>query len=621
MLRIVMYFDDQTVASCGYGRHSHGGHQGIFTGGVAGIHDDRKVGEFAQYGDGTDIHGVPGIGLESADAAFAEDHVRVAFTHDIFRAHQQFLVCGGHSALKENRFLLSSDRFQQVIVLHVACSDLDDINVIKQFKLRDVHQFRDDRKASLLFRSFQILQSLFSQALESIWGSARFERAASEHGRAAGFHCFRDRHHLLLRFHRAGSGNEGEVSASYLGVADRNYGIRGMEFTVCLLIRFSDTFHIFNDIQCGDKADIQDGCVTDESEYGLVLTNGTVDSDTFSFQPCNKSFDLFGIRVLLQYYDHGNKPPKKTCNGPAAGLSVTLFFSTSILLQPNQSKPCIIACKAISLTALRLKKEFPSIKVVSRFHGIDLYNERCAGLRQPFKTLMAEELDALLFACRAGRDYFEKNWGRKGSVHYLGTKKRNIIEENPDSFIIVSCSNLIPLKRVELIISALGELPDDIKVRWHHYGDGPCRAELERQAEAVLGRKTNVEYFFEGFTENEKLIETYSEIRPWLFITASSSEGGAPVSIQEAFSLGIPCVGTAVGGIPELITDNHNGFLLSPEPDAKSIADALERFYRLSGEQRKAFRKNARETWSRSFDAEHNAASFSRKLLELLNER
>lgn len=364
----------------------------------------------------------------------------------------------------------------------------------------------------------------------------------------------------------------------------------------------------------------------------LPVQKGYENVKTIRFEE-RSSYKLIGKALLRK---DALKDAADAVHGVAAGLAyrrireITSFSTRACLIEPvlrkavTEVRPDIIYsywCTPATLTALRLKKEFPSIKVVSRFHGIDLYNERCAGLRQPFKTLMAEELDALLFACRAGRDYFEKNWGRKGSVHYLGTKKRNIIEENPDSFIIVSCSNLIPLKRVELIISALGELPDDIKVRWHHYGDGPCRAELERQAEAVLGRKTNVEYFFEGFTENEKLIETYSEIRPWLFITASSSEGGAPVSIQEAFSLGIPCVGTAVGGIPELITDNHNGFLLSPEPDAKSIADALERFYRLSGEQRKAFRKNARETWSRSFDAEHNAASFSRKLLELLNER
>lgn len=274
-------------------------------------------------------------------------------------------------------------------------------------------------------------------------------------------------------------------------------------------------------------------------------------------------------------------------------------------------------CTPATLAALRLKKEFPSIKIVSRFHGYDLFNERRPSMRQPFKEQMAGELDALFFSCGYGRDYFEKNWGRKGSVHYLGTKKRDALEEDPDSFVIVSCSNLIPLKRVDLIVSAVSGLPDDIKVRWHHFGDGPCRESLKKQAEAELGSKKNVEYSFEGFVENEKLIESYSALRPWVFITASGSEGGVPVSMQEAISLGIPCIGTAVGGVPEIITDGHDGFLLQPEPDSREISAALERYYRLSEEERKAFRKHACEKWADSFDAESNAAAFSQELLDL----
>ena len=274
-------------------------------------------------------------------------------------------------------------------------------------------------------------------------------------------------------------------------------------------------------------------------------------------------------------------------------------------------------CTPATLAALRLKKEFPEIKVVSRFHGFDLYNERRPSMRQPFRGIMAKELDSLFFACKCGRDYFEENWGREGSVHYLGTRRKTALTEDPDRFVIASCSNLISLKRVELIISALGGLPDDIKVSWHHYGDGPCREALEKQAKETLGRKPNIEYSFEGFVDNEKLIEKYSVIRPWLFITTSGSEGGAPVSMQEALSLGIPCVGTDVGGIPEIIEDDRNGFLLGENPEGREISAVLEHYYSLSEEQRNSFRKRAYETWESTFDAEHNAASFSQELLDL----
>lgn len=277
-------------------------------------------------------------------------------------------------------------------------------------------------------------------------------------------------------------------------------------------------------------------------------------------------------------------------------------------------------CTPATLAALRLKKEFPSVKVVSRFHGFDLYNERRPSMRQPFRHKMAKDLDGLYFVSECGRDYFEKNWGRRGSVHYLGTVRREAIDEDPDRLVIASCSNLIPLKRVELIISALAKISGDIKTSWYHYGDGPCKEDLENQASDLLGKKKNVEYSFAGFLDNESLIDAYREIKPWLFITTSATEGGAPVSMQEALSLGIPCIGTNAGGIPEIVEDGCNGFLLKKDPNISEIRTAIENYYNLTKEQRKEYRKNAFKTWEQRFDAKSNAGQLLQDLTVLLSK-
>lgn len=133
----------------------------------------------------------------------------------------------------------------------------------------------------------------------------------------------------------------------------------------------------------------------------------------------------------------------------------------------------------------------------------------------------------------------------------------------------------------------------------------------------MLDTKKNAEYFFAGFMDNEALIDAYKEKKPWLFISTSASEGGAPVSMQEAFSLGIPCIGTDVGGIPEIIQDGYNGFLLEASLETEDISAAIERYCRFTREQREMFRIHAHETWERSFDAERNAKAF---LLELTAE-
>ena len=156
-------------------------------------------------------------------------------------------------------------------------------------------------------------------------------------------------------------------------------------------------------------------------------------------------------------------------------------------------------CTPATLAALRLKKEFPEIKVISRFHGYDLYNERRPSMRQPFKPMISKELDAVFFVSRCGKEYFEKTWNRRGRGHYLGTVKRKTVDENPERLILASCSNMIELKRIDLIIEALAKLPEDIKVSWYHYGDGPAREALEKQARDVLAKRENVEYCFVPF--------------------------------------------------------------------------------------------------------------------------
>jgi glycosyltransferase involved in cell wall biosynthesis len=59
------------------------------------------------------------------------------------------------------------------------------------------------------------------------------------------------------------------------------------------------------------------------------------------------------------------------------------------------------------------------------------------------------------------------------------------------------------------------------------------------------------------------------------FVMASNNEG-LPVAIMEALALGLPVVSTAVGGIPEAVTDGVDG-LLVPARDPEALAAAITR--------------------------------------------
>ena len=55
--------------------------------------------------------------------------------------------------------------------------------------------------------------------------------------------------------------------------------------------------------------------------------------------------------------------------------------------------------------------------------------------------------------------------------------------------------------------------------------------------------------------------------------TLSSRHEGKPVSLMEAFALGIPAVATRAGGIPEVIVDGENGLLVDVG-DHRALAEA-----------------------------------------------
>lgn len=270
-------------------------------------------------------------------------------------------------------------------------------------------------------------------------------------------------------------------------------------------------------------------------------------------------------------------------------------------------------CNQATLAAVRLKRKGLPIKVISRVHRADLYQEWFPGEWLPFHSEIDDGLDKLSFVCKEGKRYYLDTWRlsdqEKYSVDYLGTsaaKQTCLFQTALDPLVIVSCSNMIALKRVDLIIKALSLLQPDVRVDWYHIGDGECRQELEILAQQL---PQFIHAHFVGHISNKEVKNYIYSLRAQLFITTSSSEG-LPVSVQEAMSLGLPIIATDVGGMAELVLNKKTGFLLPKDTSPVEIAHAISRFTLLPEKQRKTMGTNAFDLWQQKYDANKNAQRF-----------
>jgi len=259
---------------------------------------------------------------------------------------------------------------------------------------------------------------------------------------------------------------------------------------------------------------------------------------------------------------------------------------------------------------------------IARAHRIDLYEEDTDNNYLPLLKYMSQKLDAIFFISDHGKEYFENRMHEihsKNQVSKLGIINPFIKEiQKADSkfFQMVSCSSLIMVKRIDLIISALENLKTDKKIQWNHFGDGNLRSELIDLAHRKLGALENVRFEFMGQVPNSELMEFYKKNKVDLFINTSSSEG-IPVSIMEAQSFGIPVIATDVGGLKELVIEG-TGELIPVNISPEYLAERIQYYINMSEEESVSMRHNAFNNWNLKYNALFNYMNFIEKVNTIL---
>lgn len=179
----------------------------------------------------------------------------------------------------------------------------------------------------------------------------------------------------------------------------------------------------------------------------------------------------------------------------------------------------------------------------------------------------------------------------------IKTNLRKTLKISNDK-IITFIGRLIYSKGVQDLIKATENMKN---VKVLIVGDGPHKNELIKLVE---DRK---DILFLGEKNEKEIIEILSITD--IFVNPSYSEG-LPTSILEAGAIGIPIVATDVGGTKEIITNDYNGFLVSPK-NTNQMKDSVNKLLK-NNNIKKQFSANLKRKVKEKFEWNKNINLFKK---------
>ncbi|KQL35702.1 MULTISPECIES: N-acetyl-alpha-D-glucosaminyl L-malate synthase BshA [Bacillaceae] len=140
---------------------------------------------------------------------------------------------------------------------------------------------------------------------------------------------------------------------------------------------------------------------------------------------------------------------------------------------------------------------------------------------------------------------------------YTKKEDRNLKELlgiREDEKVIIHVSNFRKVKRVQDVVKSFELIRNEIPTKLLLVGDGPEKHPI---MEYVKGKSIENDILFLGKQDN--LSELYSISDLMLLLSQKESFG---LVLLEAMACQVPCIGTKIGGIPEVISHGENGYLV-----------------------------------------------------------
>jgi glycosyltransferase involved in cell wall biosynthesis len=164
---------------------------------------------------------------------------------------------------------------------------------------------------------------------------------------------------------------------------------------------------------------------------------------------------------------------------------------------------------------------------------------------------------------------------------------------------------LAPEKGLHTLIRAAAKVRAPLRI----IGTGPEEEALKKLS-TDLGH-SSVKFF--GYLKGQLLVDAVRNAR--VVVLPSEWYENAPVSILEAYAVGVPVIGAAIGGIPEQIEDGVTGSTY-PSGDTDALAGLLTWYMNMENEQVLSMGRHGRALLEREFSGDAHL----KNLLKLLSE-
>jgi len=298
------------------------------------------------------------------------------------------------------------------------------------------------------------------------------------------------------------------------------------------------------------------------------------------------------VEIIVATFQRQSKPNDFTRAVEAAGIPLHIIherraFDTGVVAQMRriveQVQPDILQTHAIKshflMRASGLWKRRPWIAFHHGYTFTDakqkLYNQLDRwSLRKSRRVITVSRAFARQLAdigVDAGRievvhNAIDPAWGE---IAHLRQQKRAELQIEEQDKVLLIVGRLSREKAHGALVEALARLRHlcpEVPVKLLIVGDGPERGTIERIA-AAHGVRDQV--ILTGYTADVAPYYAAADIA----VLASVTEG-SPNALLEAMAASLPVVATAVGGIPEIVSD-HETAILVPAGDVEALAQGL----------------------------------------------